>query len=55
MEGKKRVVLFTTRDIAAGEELLYDYMFAPERPDDCIPCHCGAPKCRGTLNIQVPH
>ena len=48
-------MLFTLRDIAAGEEILYDYMFAPEHPDDVIPCDCGAPKCRGTLNIQVPN
>ena len=34
------------RDIAAGEELFYDYAFAPEY---AIPCHCGSRLCRGTI------
>jgi hypothetical protein len=34
------------RDIACGEEISYDYEFAVEF---AIPCHCGAPQCRGMI------
>ena len=34
-----------------GEEITYDYKFPIE--DDKIPCLCGAPNCRGTLNWIV--
>jgi hypothetical protein len=34
------------RDIAVGEEITYDYAFAPEVAE---PCHCGAPACRGLI------
>jgi tetratricopeptide (TPR) repeat protein len=36
------------RPISAGEELLLDYNFSK----DCgtVPCYCGAPACRGTIN-----
>ena len=46
-EIKGRVWLFATRDIAAGEELLWDYNLYDD--DDPAPCHCGSPKCRGTM------
>ena len=36
--------------IAAGEELLLDYKFAKRGTK--VPCHCGAPKCRGTINLK---
>jgi SET domain len=34
------------RDIAVGEELTYDYAFAPEVAE---PCGCGAALCRGVI------
>lgn len=46
--------LFAVRDIAAGEELGYDYAIElDERHTPAakkrFPCHCGAERCRGTL------
>ncbi len=46
-EVKNRVWLFAIRNIAAGEELLWDYNLYDD--DDPAPCHCGSPKCRGTM------
>ncbi|TPX68337.1 histone-lysine N-methyltransferase [Spizellomyces sp. 'palustris'] len=46
--GKKRIVIYANRDIEDGEEITYDYQFPIE--EDKIPCLCGAPGCRGTLN-----
>ncbi len=46
-EIKGRVWIFALRDIAAGEELLWDYNLYDD--DDPAPCHCGSPKCRGTM------
>ena len=46
-EIKGRVWLFAVRDIASGEELVWDYnLYDDEEP---APCHCGSPKCRGTM------
>jgi SET domain-containing protein len=36
------------RDIAAGEEITYDYCLY-DGGDDEAPCNCGAQKCRGTM------
>ena len=46
-EIKGRVWIFAIRDIAAGEELVWDYNLYDD--DDPAPCHCGSPKCRGTM------
>ena len=45
---QKKIVLYSKRDIKATEELTYDYKFPIEEKK--IPCLCGAPNCRGTLN-----
>jgi predicted NBD/HSP70 family sugar kinase len=46
-EIKDRVWIFAMRDIAAGEELVWDYnLYDDEEP---APCHCGAKNCRGTM------
>ncbi len=37
------------RAIEAGEELTVDYRFAKNM--ERIPCGCGSPKCRGTINL----
>jgi SET domain-containing protein len=44
----------TLRDIAAGEELAYDYAYVLEERHTPaakrrFPCSCGAAKCRGTI------
>lgn len=50
LANERRVVLFTTRDVHRGEELTYDYQFAPEIPERETPCACGAEICRGVIN-----
>jgi len=50
--GEKKILLFTSRDVAAGEELTYDYMFKPDLPENEAPCDCGADKCRGIINVR---
>lgn len=49
--GKKRIVIYALRDIAANEELTYDYKFERETDaEERLPCLCGAPSCKGFLN-----
>lgn len=51
IEGNRRIVVYGKRDIAAGEELSYDYKFPLEYDDrKRIPCHCGTTDCRGFMN-----
>ena len=50
----RRVFIDATRDIAAGEELGYDYEIGrdkddPANVDEIYACRCGSPKCRGTM------
>jgi uncharacterized protein len=47
-----RIWLISLRKIRRGEELAYDYTF----PKDGVrsPCRCGAPNCRGTINLRCP-
>ena len=42
-----RVYIASIRDIAAGEELTYDYWLYDG--DDDAPCSCGSKKCRGSM------
>ena len=49
-----RVWIESTRDIAVGEELTYDYNFRLEERHTPArkkryPCECGSPNCRGTM------
>ena len=52
-----RIFITSIRDIAAGEELTYDYNLAAPRP---LPrdwrqrygCRCGAERCRGTMLVR---
>jgi SET domain-containing protein len=46
-EAAGRVWVIALRDIAAGEELTYDYNLYDG--EGAAPCHCGAATCRGTL------
>ncbi|QPG76237.1 hypothetical protein FOA43_003623 [Brettanomyces nanus] len=51
VDGKKRIVIYALKDIAANEELTYNYKFEKEtNPEERIPCLCGAPNCKGYLN-----
>ena len=43
-----RVWITAIRDIAAGEEITYDYCLYDGGEDEAI-CNCGAAKCRGTM------
>jgi hypothetical protein len=50
----RRVFIDATRDIAAGEELGYDYEIGREKDDppnvdEIYACRCGSPQCRGTM------
>lgn len=41
-------MILAARKILAGEELTYDYKMPLEK--NKIPCFCGSPACRGTMN-----
>lgn len=48
VEADGRIFVVALRDIAAGEELLYEYnLFDSEDEDQ--DCYCGASNCRGTM------
>ena len=51
---RSRVFIFALRDIAAGEELSYDYAYQrsgeeTERDEELYRCLCGVADCRGSL------
>ena len=45
---KERIFIVATRDIAAGEELVYEYNLY-DSDDNDADCYCGAQQCRGTM------
>jgi SET domain-containing protein len=47
-EVDSRIYIRAIRDIAAGEELLYEYNLYDSDSDD-YDCYCGSPNCRGTM------
>jgi SET domain-containing protein len=47
-EDRGGVFVRAIRNIAAGEELLYEYNLFDSDEDDAD-CYCGAPNCRGTM------
>ncbi len=47
-EHKGRIFIRAIRDIAANEELVYEYNLY-DSDDDTADCYCGAPQCRGTM------
>lgn len=54
VDDEGRIYLEALRDIAVGEELVYDYRLTWESgddPEDLKPycCRCGAASCRGTM------
>jgi uncharacterized protein len=44
-----QVYISAIRDIAAGEELAYDYNLYDGDLDDPAPCYCGSKECRGSM------
>lgn len=52
----KKIYIYSLRTIEKGEELTYDYKFEYTNPRDAkfYPCHCGSPKCRGTIMKNPP-
>ncbi len=44
-----RVWIRAIRNIAAGEEITYDYCLYDGSQDEEAVCNCGAEKCRGTM------
>lgn len=51
---RDRILIEAVRDIAAGEEITYDYGIVLAVPHTAAmkrlwPCHCGAARCTGTL------
>lgn len=46
---KGHILYMALRDIKPGEELTIDYRF--DKKVERVPCHCGASKCRGTINV----
>ncbi len=47
-EDDGRIFISAIRDIAAGEELTYEYNLH-DSDDEKGDCYCGAPNCRGTM------
>jgi len=47
---KGHILYISRRAIAPGEELTVDYHFA--KNVEKVPCRCGAPGCRGTINLK---
>jgi hypothetical protein len=45
-----QVVLVAMREIAAGEELSYDYAMTDGSDYDVFYCSCGSPLCRGRID-----
>jgi len=43
------IYVTATRDIAAGEELVYEYNLYDSDLSDVADCYCGAKQCRGTM------
>lgn len=54
-ESLKRVLIISQRDIEPFEEITYDYQFPLELDSNQrIPCTCGAKRCRGFMNWEIP-
>jgi [histone H3]-lysine4 N-trimethyltransferase SETD1 len=51
-DGKPYLMFFAKTDIKAGQEITYDYRFRAQG-QELTPCLCGAPGCRGMLEILL--
>jgi hypothetical protein len=45
-----QITLVAMREIAAGEEITYDYAMSDGSPYDEFSCSCGSPHCRGHVS-----
>ena len=52
-ETDERIFIRALRDIAPGEELVYDYHLYDSDLTDEAPCYCGAKNCRGTMYSEA--
>jgi uncharacterized protein len=43
-----RIWITAIRNIAAGDEITYDYCLYDGGDDECL-CNCGSPRCRGSM------
>ena len=46
---KGHIIYMSLRDLQPGEELTIDYHF--DKDVERVPCSCGSPKCRKTINL----
>ena len=44
------ILYMSKRAIKPGEELTIDYLFG--KHVEIVPCSCGTPSCRGTINVK---
>ena len=51
VRGIIRAGVFALRELAAGEELSFDYQWDRKRGRALTKCYCGSESCRGTLEI----
>ena len=51
VNGILRAAIFATKEIKEGEELSFDYQWERKRGRAPTKCHCGAPTCRGMLEM----
>ncbi len=49
----ERIFITALRDIAPGEELVYNYHLYDSDLEDEAPCYCGANACRGTMYSEA--
>ena len=49
----ERIFITALRDIAPGEELVYDYHLYDSDLSDEAPCYCGSKDCRGTMYSEA--
>ncbi|HEX8818074.1 MAG TPA: SET domain-containing protein-lysine N-methyltransferase [Terriglobales bacterium] len=48
-EVRGRIVIYSIRNILAGEEITYDYCLYDGEPDDQALCFCRSKTCRGSM------
>lgn len=52
VRGSIRAGIFASQDIPKGTELSFDYQWERKKGRAPTKCHCGAPNCRGTLEVK---